>query len=126
MQDARQLDSNVASTDDGGALRELLKVEEAVRVEAVLVAGDVLRERRSTTDGNDEAVGRVLALDIGTAVRLRLGVGRDDGNRLLVDELGVARNILNAVLLDVCTAGQSEFCRRVSTTVRRTRDGLRS
>lgn len=106
VQDAGELDGDVARTDDDGALGELLEVEEAVRVEAVLVAGDVLGQGRRAADGDDEAVGRVGALDVGTAVRLALRVRRDDGDLALAGELGVARDVLDLVLLDVCGRGR--------------------
>lgn len=101
MEDTGELDSDVASADNDSALRQLLKVEEAVRVEAVFVAGDVLREGRGTADGDDEAVRGELALLVRSAVRLRLGVRRDDGDSVLVVELGVARDVVHLVLLDV-------------------------
>lgn len=101
MEDTGELDSDVASADNDSALRQLLKVEKAVRVEAVLVAGDVLREGRGTADGDDETVRGELALLVRSAVRLRLGVRRDDGDGVLVVELGVASDVVNLVLFDV-------------------------
>lgn len=101
MEDTGELDSDVASADNDSALRQLLKVEEAVRVEAVFVAGDVLREGRGTADSDDEAVRGELALLVRSAVRLRLGVRRDDGDSVLVVELGVASDVVHLVLLDV-------------------------
>jgi hypothetical protein len=128
VEDARELNSDVAGANDDRALRELLEIEEAVRVEAVLVAGDVGRERRSAADRNDEAIRRVLALDVGSAVSLRLGVRRQDVNRLLVEESGVTSDVVNAVLFDVCTEeeGQRRFSASASPRSDAYEDSLRS
>lgn len=112
MKDSSKLDGDVARADNDSALGKLLEVEEAVRVEAEVVAGDVLGKGRSATDGDDEAVGGVLTLNVGTAVSLRLGVGGDDGDGVLVEELGVTGDVVDAVLLDVCRWEKS----RVSQT----------
>lgn len=105
MEDTGKLDGNVAGTDDDSALGEVLEVEETVRVEAKLVTGNVLRKSRGTANGDDEAVGSKLALLLRAAVRIR--VGRDNSKGVLVVELGVASDVLDTILLDVCGKNMS-------------------
>lgn len=100
VEDASELDGNVAGTDDSDALGLRLDVEEAVRVDAERSAGDlgVGGDRRLATDGNDNLLG--LDLVRGAVVLL-------DVERVLVDERGVALVVVDLVVGKVTVAGMS-------------------
>lgn len=104
MEDAGQLDSDIAGTDDHRTLRQLFEVEEPVRVEAEIVPRDLLRQSRSSADSDDEPVRGVLPFLVCAAVGLRFRVGRNDRDRVLVFELGVSSNVFDMVFFDVCNA----------------------
>lgn len=103
VEDASKLDSDVTSSNDDDALGQLLEVEEAVTVETELGTFNLLRLGGSSSNGNDNAVGRVLALDVGSTVNLGLGVGGLDGEGVGIDERSVSGDVLDLVLLDICT-----------------------
>mmetsp|Transcript_225 Transcript_225/g.776 ORF Transcript_225/g.776 Transcript_225/m.776 type:complete len:323 (+) Transcript_225:512-1480(+) len=75
VEDASDLHANVASAQDGGALGQVLELEESVAGDAVLGAGNVGNEGAAT--GGDEGV---LALEDGVV----------DPDRVGADELGGA------------------------------------
>ncbi len=107
VEHARELDGNVSGANDGDALGLLLDVEEAVRVDAVGRAGDLVigRNGRPAADGNDN----LLGLD-----RVRRAVSLFNLDLVLVDEGGVALVIVDLVVDQVLLAegrgDQSGLC----------------
>lgn len=109
VEDTSKLNGNVPGPDDDGPLGQLLEIKETIAVNSKLRSLNVLGFCGGAADGNDNSIGRVLALDIGSPLNFGLGVGGGDGESVGVDEAGVAGDVSDVVFLDVCERPVSMF-----------------
>jgi hypothetical protein len=117
VKDTSQFDGDVTSSDDDCLLREILEVEESVRVETKIVTGNIFRHSGSSPDGDNDSIGGVLTFLVGSSVSLVGGVGRGDGKGVLVDETSVSSDVLDLVLFDVCSRQPRSQLRTVTGRV---------
>jgi hypothetical protein len=101
VKNTSQFYSDVSSSDNDCSLGKIFEVEESIRVESEIVTGNVLGHRRSSTDGDNDSIGRVLTLFVGSSVSLVGRVSRADREGVLVYETSVTGNVFYSVLFDV-------------------------
>jgi len=101
VKNTSQFYGNVSSSDNDSSLGKIFEVEESIRVESEIVTRNVLRHRRSSTDGDNDSISRVLTLFVGSSVSLVGRVSRADREGVLVDETSVTGNVFYSILFDV-------------------------